>query len=181
MNKYIRIKNIVIAMLCLTVVIMAAGFVVISIQLDNIKNEKSSFEVVFKKTKKTSSLKGGTQDPLEEVKIVSSGTIVDMNVSLFSPHDEITYDLNVQNKGTSNALITDLIVSPDFNDKEIAKIYEPISINISNISGKILAPGEEATIKVNVFYNQTDDETLLGKHNVKAKIGIIAKSISSEE
>jgi len=181
MNKYIKIKNIVIVILCFTVVVMAAGFVVLSINLENIKNEKSSFEVVFKKAKKTSSLKGGTIDPKANVKIMSSGTVAKMDLTLYAVHDEITYDLNVQNKGTSKAIITDLIVSPDFSDKDVIKEIEPISVDVSNIGGKILEPGEEATVKVNVFYNTTQDEKLLGTHNIKAKIGIIAKSISDEE
>ena len=176
MNKYIKVKNIVIAILCLTVILMAAGFVVLSIKLDNMVNEKNNFEVIFKSAKQASSLKGGEKDPFSSVKVTSSGAEIEMEFVLYEPHDDVTYDLIVQNNGTVNASIIDLLVSPDFSDKNIAKTYNPISVNVTNIAGKILAPGEEATVKVNVFYTPTEDALLLGPHSIKGKIGIIAKT-----
>lgn len=180
MNKYIKIKNTVIAALCVTVILMAAGYVVLSIKLDNIKNEKSSFEVIVKKVKKVSSLKGGSKDPIGDVRISKSQMAVEMEYVLYEPHDEMTYEIIVQNRGTIDATITDIITSPDFSDIKTASSYEPISIMVTSIDGKILAPGEEATIKVSVFYNPTTDPTLLGKHSISGKIGVISKSLNNQ-
>lgn len=180
MNKYIKVKNIVIIMLCATVILMAAGFVVLSVKLDNVKNELNSFNVEVKKVKKVSSLKGGSKDPLGEVKISKSKTSVNMEYVLYNPHDEITYEIIVQNKGTMRAEITDVISSPDFDDIKIASDYEPLSLSVTSIAGKILDPGEEATMKVSVFYQPTKDQKLLGKHTITGKIGIMSKSIDSE-
>lgn len=180
MNKYIKIKNTVIAALCVTVILMAAGYVVLSIKLDTIRNEKSTFEIVIKKVKKVSSLKGGSKDPIGDVRISKSQMMVDMEFVLYEPHDEMTYEIIVQNRGTMDATITDVIATPDFNDLKIASSYDPLSLTISSIDGKILAPGEEATIKVSVIYNPTKDATLLGKHTVSGKIGVITKSLNSK-
>ena len=179
MNKYIKIKNTVIAALCATVIIMAAGFVILSIKIDTIRNEKCTFEVVIKKVKKVSSLKGGSKDPIGDVRISKSQMAVDMEYVLYEPHDEMTYEIVVQNRGTIDAVISDVIITPDFSDLKIASSFDPISLTITSIDGKILAPGEEATIKVSILYNPTKDATLLGKHTITGRVGIISKSLNS--
>ena len=180
MNKYVKVKNIVIVALCATVILMAAGFVVLSVKLDNVKNELNSFNVEITKVKKVSSLKGGSREPLGDVRISKSKTAVDMEYVLYNPHDEVTYEITVTNKGTITAEINDVIISPDFTDIKLANEYEPLSLSITSVAGKILAPGEEASMKVSVFYQPTKDTKLLGKHSITGKIGIMSKSTESK-
>lgn len=174
MNQFIRIKNIVMIMLCTSVIILAAGYVILSIQIDSLKQQKSSFAVSFVSTKKVSSIKGGTQEPIGELKIDKTGKVIGMNFVLYEIHDEIDYEITVKNNGTMSASIMDLLVTPDFTDNTIMKTYSPISMQVSSIGGRILEPGEETTVKLSVFYSNTDNEVTTKK--ISGKIGLLAES-----
>ncbi|MBQ3307252.1 MAG: hypothetical protein IJG68_03550 [Bacilli bacterium] len=174
MNQFIRIKNIVMIMLCVAVIMMAAGYVVLSMQLDNLKQQKSSFAVSFINAKKISSIKGGTKEPIGELKIDKTGKVIGMNFVLYEVHDEIDYEITVKNSGTMSASIMDLLVTPDFTDNTIMKTYSPISMQVSSIGGRILEPGEETTVKLSVFYSNTESESTMKK--ISGKIGLLAES-----
>lgn len=177
MNKFIRIKNIVIVMLCITVIAMTAGFIILSLKLEYLKTVQPNFNVSFVNIKKITSIKGGTYEPIGELKIDETGKIINMNFVMYSVHDEIDYEITVKNQGNMNASVMDVITSPNFNDPTIMKLYDPVSITLSSIGGRILEPGEEATIKLSVFYNSTKEATT---KKISAQIGLLTESVLEE-
>ena len=180
MNKFIRVKNIVIVMLCVTVVAMAAGYIVLSLKLENLSVVQPQYSVSFTNIKKVTSIKGGTKEPLGELKIDDTGKIINMNFLLYSPHDEIDYEITIKNQGNIDASIMDILTSPDFEDPAIMKLYSPITITVSSMAGRVLEAGEEATFKVSIFYNSSDIKEELTTKKINAKLGLLTESIIEE-
>ena len=69
MKKMINIRNSVIIILCITIICMSIGFIVISIDYTKNKKQDLSYNVVFEKIKKLSSVKGSNIEPKGTVKI----------------------------------------------------------------------------------------------------------------
>ena len=180
MNKFIRIKNIVIVMLCVTVVAMAAGYIVLSLKLENLTVVQPQYSVSFTNIKKVTSIKGGLKEPVGDLKIDDTGKIIDMNLLLYSPHDEIDYEITIKNQGNMDASIMDILVSPDFNDPTIMNLYSPVTINVSSMAGRVLEAGEEATFKVSVFYNSSDNPNELTTKKITSKLGLLTESVIEE-
>ena len=79
-----------------------------------------------------------------------------------------------------DASIMDILVSPDFNDSTIMKLYSPVTVNISSMAGRVLEAGEEATFKVSVFYSLSDNPAELTTKKINAKLGLLTESIIEE-
>lgn len=175
-------KNIVIITLCSTIIVMAIGFIALSIKIDHVNSEEKVFDVAFIGVRQISSIKGGVYDPNGELTIDTEGKILHMDFTMYEEHDEIDYEITLENKGNVDASIVKLLMSPDFEEKSVAKDILPISISISDISGKILEPGEEATVKLTVIYNSTtpmkavDENANMQEKKLSGKIGLIAES-----
>ena len=75
MKKMINIRNNIIIVLCITIVLMAIGFIAISVKLKAYKDKEESFNVVFSDISKKSTIKGSTKSPVGEVSIESSGKV----------------------------------------------------------------------------------------------------------
>ena len=170
MLKQINIRNSVIAILCITIIFLAIGFIVLSIELENKNSQK--FDISFINIEKVSSLKGGALEPVGDLKIESNGKVLDMNFTLNSVHDELIYKATIKNKGTMPASITKLIETPEYSDR-FSKSIRPITISYTDIEGKILDAGETTEIKILVDY-QPDD--INKKHDISLKLGIISES-----
>ncbi len=68
MKKMLSIRNSVIIILCITIICMSIGFIVISIDYTKNKKQDLSYNVVFDKIKKLSSVKGSNIEPKGIVK-----------------------------------------------------------------------------------------------------------------
>ena len=180
MNKFIRIKNIVIVMLCVTVVAMAAGYIVLSLKLENLTVVQPQYSVSFVNIKKLTSIKGGIKEPVGELKIDDTGKIVDMTVVMYAPHDEIDYEITIKNQGNMEASIMDILTSPDFNDSTIMSLYSPVTVSVSSMAGRVLEAGEEATFKVSIFYNSSNNPSELTAKKITAKLGLLTESVIEE-
>ena len=181
-------KNVVIISLCCTIIVMALGFIVLSIKVDHVKAEEKIFDVAFIGVKQIASIKGGLFDPSGELKIDTEGKILHMDFTLYQEHDEIDYEITIENKGNVDASIVKLLMSPDFEEKSVAKDISPVSISLSDISGKILEPGEETTVKLTVLYNSSnpneevnpDINVETNEKKVSGKVGLIAESYQAD-
>ena len=78
---------------------MAIGFIVISVDYTKNKNLELSYNVVFNKIKKLSSVKGSNIEPKGEVKINDDSTEIEMKITMNSPHDELSYIATIENAG----------------------------------------------------------------------------------
>lgn len=175
MKKEKNIKNVIIVILCITIISMAVGFMVLSMRLEQYRNEEEVFDVRFKTVRLLSSIKGGEKDPVASFDIEETGKILDMSFQLFREHDEVDYEVTIKNEGTVNASIVKLFASPDFRSQEVIKEMNPVTVSISDISGKILEPGEETTVKISAIYN-SGSPSKNKEMNLFGKLGIIAES-----
>lgn len=170
MKKPINIRNSVIVILCVTIITLAVGFIVLSIELETKKNQV--FDISFKKIDKVTSIRGGNIEPIGDIKILSEGKILDMNFTLSNVHDELIYKATIKNEGTISARIIDILETPEYS-KSLSTSIKPLSISYTDIEGKILEAGEETEIKISVVYNPTEKQ---GKKNISLKLGLITKS-----
>lgn len=172
--KKINIRNLIITLLCITVIFLAVGYSILAVQLDNYKNKHDTFNVVFTNIKEDTIVKGGIEEPKGKTSINNDGHTIDMDFTISNPKDEISYIVNIKNNGTLKAKIIDIISSPDYmNDKIAINSIQPVTITKTDISGKILEPKEEATFKVVVIYNNNT----VGIKNIPYKLSLITTSV----
>ena len=153
MKKMINIRNNIIIVLCITIVLMAIGFIAISVKLKAYKDKEESFNVVSSDISKKSTIKGSTKSPVGEVSIESSGKVLNMNFSLFAAHDELTYTATIKNKGTLPARIVSIHKNPDYNISTYKNLIYPVSITTTDIEGKTLLPGEAIEYSITIYYS----------------------------
>ena len=145
----------------------------------NVKlNEKRKYKKYnYQSAKLLSSIKGGEKNPSGKIKIDSSGKILKMDFELYHEHDEVDYEVTIKNEGTLQATIVSLFSSPDFKSKKVIKDISPVVISISDMSGKVLEPGEEATVKISAIYNPVENAEFKNKsQSLSGRIGIITES-----
>ncbi len=153
MKKMLYIRNNIIIILCVTIVLMAIGFVALSVRLKAYQEKEESFNVVFYDVSKQSSIKGSSKAPIGETSIDSSGKVLNMNFSMFAAHDELTYVTTIRNKGTLPAKIIKVLKNPDYSIETYKNLIHPVSITTSDIDGRTLLPGEELEYKITIYYN----------------------------
>lgn len=168
--KKINIRNSLIIILSVTIILLAVGFIVVSIKYNNMKTRDNTFNVDFVKVKKITSSKGSIKEPKGVLEITKNSKIIDMSFELFSPKDELVYDLYVKNTGTNDIEIVELLMSPDFIKNNKQQIT-PVEINLTDISGKILEPNEETTVRLKVSYKNTQNKE---EKKIKGQLGIIS-------
>ncbi len=157
-------RNSIIVLLCFSVICMAIGFTIISMRLEKNRENNPYFDVVFTKVTEQTAVKGGSISPHCVGNIINDEKEVSMNCNLYVPHDELSYSIVIKNNGNMDALIVDLMESPDYvNDVTLKNSIEPISITHNDISKSILKPGEELTLKVFIKYKESLKEKLTSK------------------
>ena len=174
MKKMINIRNGIIIVLCLTIIFMGIGFIVLSVELKNTKDEVHSFDVSFSRIEKSSSVKGSSVEPSSSAEIISGGSELSMIFDLSAFHDEITYVATIENKWTLPAEIVDLMQSPDFSVPTFKNIIAPVTISVTDLKGKIIPPGDEMSLKIVVYYNPSS--TPATRKNINYRLGLITKS-----
>lgn len=166
-------KNVIIVILCITIICMGLGFSYISMNLSQ-HNSKENFNLIFSDFALQTPIQGGKTPPTATAKIINSGKTIDINYNLFSPVDELCYKIIIKNEGTLKAKIIELIEYPDYiNDKqEATKIY-PVKITHNDIKNKVLEPGEEIELTVIAYFNYKESPKNI---NVPFKISIISQT-----
>ena len=172
MNKMINVRNSVITILCITIICMAIGFIVISVDYTKNKNKNLEYSVVFKNIKSLSSVKGSNIEPKGKVAINDDSTEIEMHISMNAPHDELSYIATIENEGTVPIEILDIMESPDYKLDSFKKLINPVTITLSDVEGKVIKPKEKIDLKI-VFYYNTGSS---GLKSFYYKIGLITRS-----
>ena len=171
MKNMINIRNSVIIILCITIICMAMGFIIISVNYTK-KSKDISYSVVFTDIKQLSSVKGSDKSPNGKTKINNTKSEIEMNITMNAPHDELSYLATIENKGNIDIEILDIMESPDYKLSSFKNIINPVSINITDLKGRVLKPKEKINLKVVFYYNS-------GNKGIKTfdyKLGLITKS-----
>ena len=174
MKKMINIRNNIIIVLCITIILMAIGFIAISVKLKSYRDKEESFNVVFYDVSKQNTVKGSSKDPASQIEIDSSGKILNMDFSLFAAHDELTYLVTIKNKGTLPAKIVKIHKNPDYDIEAYKKLISPVTITTSDIEGKTLLPGEELEYKIVIYYNPSVNNNIT--KNFSYNLALITES-----
>ena len=153
MKKIIRNKNIIILLLCITIIVLSIGFALISMRLsERIKNDKI-YEVEIVNIQEGTAIKGGTILPTAVSDITNNGKTASFTFSLSAPDDTLTYIITIKNNGNLKAKIDGLSETPDYinNDNAANDIY-PIILNHNDIKNQELNPGEEIKLTITVQF-----------------------------
>ena len=172
MKKMINIRNSVIIILCITIICMAIGFIVISVDYTKNKNKDLTYNVEFTKIKELSSVKGSSTAPKGKVEINEDSTEIEMNITMNAPHDELSFLATIENKGTVPIEILDIMESPDYKLDNFKKLISPVTITLSDVKGKVIKPKETIDLKIVFYYNNGSN----GVKNFDYKIGLITRS-----
>ena len=160
MNKKINIRNLIIVMLCITVISMGIGFSYLCIKLEQTTNKKEIFDVSITKVEKETTVRGGIIEPKATKEIINNGKTVKFNFELNSPKDELAYSITIKNTGTISANIIKIISTPDYIDDQFAiSSIEPVKIMYNEIENRILEPSEEIKVKLVVSYDMSNKYT----------------------
>lgn len=174
MKNILKSRNRIIIVLCITILFLSIGFMILSIKLKEEKDKKEVFNVEIDSIQKNSTVKGKTEEPIGNSKILDNKKEAEFNLTLNHARDEITYLITIKNKGTIKAQIVDILFSPDYlNKKNTSSIY-PVDISFTDIIGQELEPNEEKQAKLVVSYNPSTKEDT--KKNISFKIALLTKS-----
>lgn len=153
MKKNTNVRNLIITMLCITIICMGIGFAYLSVKLDTKNNEKHIFDVSFTKVITQTPVKGGFVSPNSQNEIINDGKTLNMTFNLYTPRDELAYTIIVKNEGTLPVKITDVLTYPNYTEQEeVAKTIFPIKITHNDLSNKVLQPEQELEIKLVTTY-----------------------------
>lgn len=170
--KKINIRRSLIIVLLVTILILSVGFITVAVKYYTLASKDNSFNIEYTKVKKISSSKGSNKEPNSQLEITQNGKVIEMDFNLHSPKDEIIYEITIKNTGSTNAEITELLMSPDYiTDNKL--LINPIKMTLTDINGKSLEPGEDTIVKLKVSYENTN---IKEEKKFKAKLGIIASS-----
>ena len=171
----INMRNLVIIALCITVIVMAIGYAVLSIKLNK---DDPYYKVSFTKVEQTSSVKGGTTNPEGKFKINSSGQKVDFKFSLNNPYDELIYKITIKNEGNIPIEIKDIIEYPEYTiNSEAKKSIEPVKIFYNDVTENVLEPDGETEINLVIQFNSG----LAQKKNIDYSLILITSSPKNQE
>lgn len=173
MKKMINNKNIIIIILCITIIFMGVGFTYLSLKLAEKSNEKSIFDVSFTKIQNDNSVKGGNITPTGTSTISNSGKTLDMKLKMNVPYDELAYTITIKNKGTIPAEIINITETPNYSELSAQNpTAYPVSITHNDIIGTVLEPKESIQLKVTAIYNKVANNS--GSKEISYQLNIIA-------
>ena len=172
MKKLISIRNVIIVILCITIICLGIGFIVLSLELKKAKNDMNHFDVTFTNISKTSSIKGGSIEPTGNAKVTSSNKVLELQLVLSNPGDEISYTALIKNNGNRNIKIVDVFLTPDYTDSAKIAAIAPITIQLSKVKGKVLEPEEEMAYKIIASF---DSKGVAGKKTIPLRAVLVAE------
>ena len=142
-------KKVIIVTLSVLVLIMVIGYATFStnLKINGTANIASEWNIVFTKIEILE--QEGTVE--EKTPATAKGTSATFNVDFKSPGDYITYRITVENKGTLNAIISNIKASQEGSS---AINFELDNINI----GDKLAKGTSTTFTVKISYKDVTEQ-----------------------
>ena len=137
-------KKTIMIIMCIAILCMIVGYAAFStaLKINGTANIASTWQVLFTKIEEVSKTSGVTIKSAP----TASGTTATFNLDVQFPGDTIIYKITVENKGTIDAIISDITASKTGNDA--------IKFNITGIKkGDILVKGTSTTFNVEITYD----------------------------
>ncbi len=156
MKRVIKNKNLIIMILCITIILLCVGFILISMELKEKDSKGKMYDVAIVNIQEGTAIKGGTVLPTGTSKIKDNGKTASFIFNLTSPKDALTYIITIKNNGNLKAKIDGLAESPDYlNDNNQANSILPIIINHNDITDQELNPREEIKLTITVEFSNS--------------------------
>ena len=153
MKKLVKNKNAIIAILCLTIIVLSIGFTLIALKLKERESKNKIYDVSIVRIQEGTAIKGGEILPTATSKIENNGKTADFEFKLNNPKDTLTYIITVKNNGNLKAKIDGLSESPDYlNSNAQANMILPVIINHNDITNQELNPGEEINLTISIEF-----------------------------
>ena len=173
-KKMVTNRNIIIIILCSTIILMGICFIFLSMELKKQKDNVDKFNVVFDSVLKQTAVKGSDKEPVGQTNIESAGKVLNMNFSMFAAHDELTYLIKIKNKGTIPAKIVKIHKNPDYDMEIYKQSISPVEITTNDINGRVLAPGEVIDYKITLYYSPSVNKDIT--KNFSYNLALITES-----
>lgn len=156
MKKIVKNKNVIITILCITIIVLSIGFTLIVLKLKERESKSKIYDVSIVRIQEGTAIKGGEVLPTGENKIENNGKTANFEFRLNNPKDTLTYIITIKNNGNLKAKIDGLSESPDYlNSNTQANMILPVIINHNDITNQELNPGEEINLTITVEFTNT--------------------------
>lgn len=153
MKKIIKNKNLIIVILCITIILLCVAFSLVSIKLKEKEASGKLYDVEIVNIQEGTSMKGGTVLPTGTYTIENNGKTANFTLNLTSPKDMLTYIITIKNNGNVKAKIDGLAESPDYlHDNNQANSILPVIINHNDITNQELNPREEIKLTLTIEF-----------------------------
>lgn len=154
MKKLKRNKDIIIGVLCITIILMSIGFVFLSTELESKKTEGKMYDVGIVKISEGTAIKGGATLPTGTSNIVNNKSTAKFMMTLNNPKDSLTYNIIIKNNGSFASQIDNIIEVPNYTkNNNDANAILPVVIKHNDIVGQVLKPAEEITLTITAEFS----------------------------
>ena len=133
MKRLVKNKNILIIILCITIILLSIGYALIAIRLKEREATDKIYDVSITNIQEGTAIRGGEVLPTSKSDIINGNKTADFTFNLQNPGDTLTYIITIKNNGNLKAKIDGLAESPDYinNDDEASRIYPGEEINLT--------------------------------------------------
>lgn len=156
MKKLVKNKNIIIAILCITIILLCVAFSLVSMRLEAKDAAGKIYDVEITNIQEGTAIRGGVDLPYASSEITNNGKTAEFIFNLSYPSDTLTYIVTIKNNGNLKAKIDGLSESPNYlEDTNQANAILPIIINHNNIINQELSPGEEIKLTITAEFSSS--------------------------
>ena len=167
--KFFRYRDLVIIILCFTIICLGMAFCVLSNDLSKYKKNGTKYNISI--TKIVDNTINKNDISTSNYKIINNGKTVDFVFYNKFKKDELSFTIFIKNKGDIDGCIDTVIESLNYDKKDIF----PINIKYNNIDKKIIKKGEVVKLKVIVDYSKEISSSYL---KIPYKISILTSSLN---
>ena len=114
MKKIVKNKNIIITILCITIIVLSIGFTLVTLKLKERESKSKIYDVSIVRIQEGTAIKGGEVLPTGKSKIEDNGKTANFEFTLNYPKDTLTYIITIKNNGNLKAKIDGLAESQDY-------------------------------------------------------------------
>ena len=178
MKKLVKNKNTIIAILCLTIIVLSIGFTLIALKLKERESKNKIYDVSIVRIQEGTAIKGGEILPTGTSKIENNGKTADFEFKLNNPKDTLTYIITVTNNGNIPAKLMSVPDVTTINGEEPTEVQ----FNVSVLDEKmVLQPTETAQIAVVAAWPNTSEEIPEGEVSKTATITLNYQQVTADD
>ena len=172
-------RSLILGILCCLLVFMGVGFAALNITL-NINGTATAINTwdVRMKSITVSTKSNGVENNETDTKILEDGETANIFVSFEKPGDNVTYEVLIENNGTLDATLGDLLInlsSTNASDKELFLIDNTFPEN------KKIRAGESLTFTITISFDANATEMPAGEVKFDIKLDAFQGDIKPED